>query len=386
MSTELDRRALRAVAVQFFVNGAVVASYVPRLPEIRDEVGASLSTIGWVLAVATVGGVLGSALVGRATEELSTKRVMLVGSTFLVLLLPLVGVVDAVWQLLLVLGLIHAADVFTDVAMNVQGSALSTRRAKPVMNRLHATWSLGTVVGGLIATGMAAAGVDLGVHLALAALALLATLLYVAPGLLTHDDRPPPATANSSRRLGRVLWFFLLVGAAAVIPEMVNSDWAAFRATEDLAASEGVAALAYVAFTAGMVIGRLNGDTVVHRFGSQVAIRAATVIAALGIAIATLVPWIGSVFIGLFIAALGVSVVFPQLYDAAAKSPGGGRSLGALTAGSRVGLLIAPAMVGFLAEADAFTVGQAIAVVTIPAVLAVLVLTSALGTSGQDPP
>ncbi|RZV41437.1 MAG: MFS transporter, partial [Acidimicrobiales bacterium] len=146
--TPIDRRALQAVAVQFFVNGVVVASYVPRLPEIRSNIDASLFTIGWVLSVATIGGVVGASLVGRATEVLRTKTVMLIGAGILILMLPSIGFVNAVWQLLLVLSVIQAADVFTDVAMNVQGSALSARRSRPVMNRLHAMWSLGTVVGG----------------------------------------------------------------------------------------------------------------------------------------------------------------------------------------------------------------------------------------------
>ena len=45
---------------------------------------------------------------------------------------------------------------------------------------------------------------------------------------------------------------------------MVNSDWSAFRLTDDLGTSEGVAGLAFVAFTTGMV-GRFGGDAAVAR-------------------------------------------------------------------------------------------------------------------------
>ncbi|MFT7475001.1 MAG: hypothetical protein ACI81L_001933, partial [Verrucomicrobiales bacterium] len=41
--TPTESRALKAVAVQFFVNGAVVASYVPRLPSIRDNLDVDLA-------------------------------------------------------------------------------------------------------------------------------------------------------------------------------------------------------------------------------------------------------------------------------------------------------------------------------------------------------
>lgn len=378
--TPVDRRALQSVAVQFFVNGAVVASYVPRLPEIRSNIDASLFTVGWVLAISTIGGVVGAALVGRATEELNTKTVMLVGAAILILMLPVVGFVDAVWQLLVVLAIIHAADVFTDVAMNVQGSALSTRRSTPVMNRLHAMWSLGSVVGGVVATVAVAADIDLRWHLVGSAAVLAVTLLWVAPGLLTENDRPK--TENNvvgSSGPTRGLLIFGALGAAAIVPEMVNSDWAAFRATEDLDAAAGAAGLAYVTWTIGMVAGRMGGDWAAHRFGHSALLRYATGVAVVGIIVATLIPAVAAVYIGLVIAGIGVSVMFPELYDAAAKSKGAGRSLGAMTAGSRIAMLVAPAVVGFLADLDALTVGQAIAMVTIPTAIAVLVLTPSDG-------
>ena len=42
LDKQTQQRALRAVALQFLINGMVVASYVPRLPEIRDALGIDL--------------------------------------------------------------------------------------------------------------------------------------------------------------------------------------------------------------------------------------------------------------------------------------------------------------------------------------------------------
>ncbi len=369
-----DRRALQSVAVQFFVNGAVVASYVPRLPEIRTEIDADLATVGQILALSTIGGVIGSALVGRATAALGSKRTMLAGAAFIVVLLPLVALVSEPWHLFVVLFAIHAGDVLTDVAMNMQASRLSARRSVPVMNRLHGMWSLGTVVGGLAAALMAELEVGLGTHLVGASVVLLAALLFVAPGLLPTDPSPDPDRDPSRRAAGRIVLVFGALGAAAILPEMINSDWAAFRMTDDLGTSESFAGLAYVAFTVGMVIGRMTGDTIVARFGGGTLLGLATGLAVAGTGIATLLESNASVFVGLLLAGLGVSVMFPQLYDRAARSSRPGAALGALTAGIRVSLLAFPALVGALADSDAFTVGESIAVVVIPASLAVLVL------------
>ena len=370
-----QRRSLRSVGVQFFVNGAVGASYIPRLPEIRTEIGADLATVGRILALSTLGGVVGSALVGPVTTRLGSKRTLLIGAAVVVVVLPSISLVSEPWHLLVVLGVIHAFDVWADVAMNMQGSWLSARRSVPVMNRLHGMWSLGTVVGGLVAVLMVGASVPLAAHLTGAAAVLGATLVYVGAGLLPTD--PPPQAPGRETRGARagVVVLFVILGAAAILPESINSDWAAFRMTDDLGSAEELAGLAYVAFTVGMLTGRFGGDALAARFGPRVLLQGATGTAIVGTATATLLSSSLSVFAGLVVAGLGVSVMFPQLYDRAAKSPSPGAGLGALTAGIRLSLLAFPALVGALAAGDAFTVGESIAVVVVPASLLVLVLT-----------
>jgi MFS family permease len=371
--TPVENRALKAIAVQFWVNGAVVASYIPRLPLIRDNLGVDLATIGVIMAVSTGFGLVGSVLQGPIIERFGTRTAMIGGGISLLVFLPLVSLANTAALLLLVLGLLAIGDVVTDVAMNIQGSVLSGRRDVPVINRLHGMWSLGTVVGGLVAAMMAALNVDLRLHLLGASIVLAATLTYVAPGLLKEDnfdvgkERPPP---KQGRAIGVVLTFFAL-GAAAIVPEVINSDWAAFRLTDDLGASEGLAGLAYVAFTSGMVVGRFAGDAVVVRLGGSLMLRRATLLAAFGILLATTIPSTTAVFIGLFLAGNGVSVMFPQLYDAAARHERPAKALGGLTAGMRVALLVAPLAVGLMANSDMFNVGGAIAVATIPAALLV---------------
>ena len=209
--TPAENRALKAVAVQFWVNGAVVASYIPRLPLIRDNLGVDLATIGVIMAVSTGFGLIGSVLQGPLVERFGTRTSMIGGAVSLLVLLPLVSVVNTAPLLVLVLGLLAIGDVVTDVAMNMQGSVLSGRRDVPVINRLHAMWSLGTVVGGLVAALMAALDVDLRLHLLGASLVLATTLAYVAPGLLAEDhfdlgkERPTP---KHGRAIGVVLTFF----------------------------------------------------------------------------------------------------------------------------------------------------------------------------------
>lgn len=374
--SKVEHRALQSVAVQFFVNGAVLASYIPRLPEIRDALDLTLTSIGIILAVATGTGIVGSVVQAPLISRLGTKHAMTISSLVLVFGLAGIGLANSVVFLIIALAVVSISDVVTDVAMNMAGSALSARRSVPVINRLHGLWSVGTVVGGVISSLVASLGVPLRIHLIVAAVVLGFTLIYVASGLLATDEpmSGDDVGGKGGSSAGLVLVMFVALGAAAIVPEVISSDWAAFRLADDLGASNGAAGFGFVAFTSGMVIGRFSADYVVGRLGSAFVLRRATAVAAAGTAIAMFVPFIAVALLGLVITGLGVSVMFPQLYDTAAKSSLSGGALGGLTAGSRGALLVAPLVVGSLAGTDTFNVGSSVAVVTIPAAVIVLIL------------
>ena len=60
-----DHRATVAVAVQFAVNGAFFASFMPRLPELRTDIGISTGAVGILLMVASATGLVSSLTVRR---------------------------------------------------------------------------------------------------------------------------------------------------------------------------------------------------------------------------------------------------------------------------------------------------------------------------------
>ncbi len=373
------------MGVQFFVNGVVFASFIPRLPEIRDRIGADLGTVGIILTLAVFGGLAASSLCSTVISRFGTRQVLIVGASCLIIVLPFIGAASAPWMLWVGLALLQFFDVFVDVAMNMQGSWISARRRVPVMNRLHGLWSLGTVIGGGLSALLAGSSLSLQTHLIGVAVVLLLTLIFVARGLLAEDEEheaETPAVDDTGgvreapvSQVRRILFFLGVMGAAAMAIEMVSGDWAAFRMADDLGASESLAGVGFVAFTSGMVIGRFAGDSIEARIGSFRLFQAAAVVSGSGVALATLIPNTLATLVGFVLAGVGTSVLFPFLYDQAAKAPGKpGAGLGVLTAGSRLGLLGAPVLVGTLANTDSLSVGQAMAIVILPMAIAIVAL------------
>jgi fucose permease len=381
----VDRRALRSVAVQFFANGTVYATVIPRLPDIRERVDISIGTLGLVLTLGSVASLLGSLLTGRVIARLGSRRVMIYGGVCSIVFLPLIGFTTGPVLLVVALFGLLFFDVFIDVAMNVQGSALSARRHTPVMNRLHGLWSLGSVTGGVVTVLTLRAGVSTPVHLTTVAVLLIGALAFAAPGLLHRDESSelddPSAGVGAAplrRALSSASLLLAVGGAMAMALEVTNGDWASFRLGEDLGSRPGVAGLAFLTFTTGMTIGRLGGDWLQVRVGPTNLVRLSASITGSGSILATLIPNSAVSITGFLVAGLGTSVLFPQLYDRAARSPGPpGSGFASMLIGQRSAALLTPLIVGSLADTDAFSVGQAMAIVTVPAAIVVFLTTLA---------
>ena len=363
--------------MQFFLNGAVFASFMPRLPEIRGRIGTTTGGLGLMLSIAGIIGIAGSALVGPAIGKFGTRRVVMLGGTILGGALPLIGVANGKAVFLIGLVLMMTFDVFVDVAMNMQASWLSARRHAPVINRLHGLWSLGTVVGGVSASRIAEAGISLTAHLFVASALMLLALFGVGQRLLRTDEHPAAETSGISegfvdgkqRRVSSSLVFFGLAGLFAVAIEMTSMNWATFRFTDDFNSKVGFAGFGYVAMTVGMTSGRLGGDWILTRLGADRLLNVASASSALGLIAATLpmqryVNLVGFVFVG-----LGASTLLPRLYDLAAKHPDRpGAGLAFLTGGIRIAAVASPFLVGALANSS-LSVGHAIAIISLPAVV-----------------
>jgi MFS family permease len=360
----------------------MTASFIARAPQIRDGIGVTVDEFGLLLTIAAVVGLIGSAVAGRIIHAVTTRRVLQAGAAVMVLSLVVIGAArtPVVWLIGMFAYLF--VDVLVDISMNLQGSWISARRHTPVMNRLHGLWSLGTFAGGLGAVAANAAGLSTLTHLFIVATVMAIALAFVTRNLLTDDEQghgdatvPPPAPSAGRRaRLAPVI-LLVLAGMFAVVAEVTGGDWATFRLTDDFDAAAALGSLAFVAYTVGMTSMRFGGDWLQLRLGRMGLHRLSVAVATTGFLIAALVPSELAAIVGFMLVGIGVATFLPKLYDDAARLPGRrGAGLGAMTAGMRVAYLVSPVGVGWLAGTG-LSVGDAIAIFTLPAMLGLVVVT-----------
>jgi fucose permease len=274
--------------------------------------------------------------------------------------MPLIAVVPIAPLLLVLLTVLGTLDVWNDIAMNAQGVTIQQQLGRPIMNRLHAMWSLGFTGGAVIGSLASAARIDIRVHLAVVGLVLLSTVLVVRRWLVPVDPpapEPAPITVSAQdappSRKPRVSATTAMAFAAmaAVALEVLPNDWASvlMRDVFDAGRFSGVGT---VACAGAMLIGRLAGDHVLERVGERRLLFGALWVVAAGTLITVTAPVTAVALVGLVVWGLGLSVVFPQLYATAARLPGtsAGAGLGSMLLGQRSGAMLTAVCTGALAQ------------------------------------
>ncbi|HET9204456.1 MAG TPA: MFS transporter [Acidimicrobiia bacterium] len=353
------RRAILGVALLFFVNGVVVGSWLPRLPEIRDRLGIDLDALGLTLALGGLGSLLGSSLSGVVVGGWGARRTAVTAGLAVYLFLPLVAVAPTAALLALVLAVMGFLDANADVGMNAVGVRVEEAHGRSVMTRLHGLWSLGTLIGSGVSALAVLVGVDFVTQLSIISVLGIGTALFA---MRLIPDAPP--RARQGARSGRLAIGLMLAGGFAVFVEGAPFDWSALYLVDVTGSGQALAGTGVIVFTAGMLIGRLAGDHIVDRFGAVPTLYSGVVVSVIAMFFVVVLQTVPAALAGFLIWGLGISAALPVLYKLAGshRSFGEGSGLAALTVGTRLGFMAAPALIGVAATAWSLPIAIAIVV------------------------
>jgi MFS family permease len=371
------RSATRATHVAFNAVGFALATWLSRIPGIKEQLRLDPSTLGLVLLAGSVGSVGGLLLAGPAVIRFGSRGVVAAGAVIAGAGLVTIAVgyragVVPVAGGLFTFGIGQGS---WDVAMNVQGAVVEQRLGRPVLSRFHASYSVGTVAGGLVGAALVALHAPLAVHLTLVGVAMGVTIPLAVRGFLPSgpaaDTTAAPLKAWREPRtllIGVFIFAFALAGGTGV-------DWISVALINDYRTSTSTGALGTAGFLALMTISRRFAPALIERYGRVGVVRVLGIVSILGIVlfasrIATPLALFGALLWG-----AGVSLGFPVGLSAAADEPA--RAAARVSVCSSIGFtafLAGPSLIGFLG--NQFGVAHAVAGV-IP-LLAVAVLIAAV--------
>ena len=353
------RRARIAVTVTFIINGFSAGSFVARIPDFKRILDVSNGTLGLSLLFVSAGVFLALKPAGKYSAKFGSQPVIFFSTIALALSYLLLGALFSLtwfWITLFIFGFVLATQ---DVSMNAHAVVVEQRAGRRLMSVFHAMFSVGTLFGGILGGVLSQLEITPLTQASSLALVYIVAALLVRPLLL-------PASADThhfgdEKRAKHPFIFVILglFGLFAALSEGAAGDWGGVLARETFGATPFISTLPYIVFCTAMIIGRLSGDYLAHRFGASKVIAAGGVIAGTGLSAGLLIGGIPAIMVAWFLLGIGLSVVIPLMFSAAGtialtKYSGviaPSEAVAKVSGVSYFGFVIGPPLIGFIADA-----------------------------------
>ena len=341
-----------AVLTAFFINGALMATWVSRIPTIQTKLSLNEGALGFVLLGSSVGVMVSLSMAGGLVARFGSAKVVLTGGIALCLTMLPLGLANHPVMLWISLFVFGAAISVMDVAMNDQAVQVERKTKRPLMSSFHATYSIGGLFGALLGAAMAGTAIFtpflhfLIVGGMMAGLAIFAARFFIPTVQETSEKAPAFQFPD------RALWMLGAVAFCAAIGEGSMGDWSAVYLTKVLGTSASYAALGFAGFSLTMTVGRFFGDALIARWSSTVVVRVGGIISTLGFITIILTNSPILAIVGFSLVGLGVANIIPIAFSVAGNFPGISSSAGIAGVATigYAGFLAGPPVIGLIAE------------------------------------
>jgi MFS family permease len=345
------RTARVATAIQFFVNGTLLATWVSNIPSIKSHLHLSDGQLGLALLGMAIGALIAFPITGYLISRFSSRTVTVIAGFAYCATLPFLALMPSLPSLSLALVVFGICNGAMDVAMNAHGAEVEALHHKSIMSSFHGMFSLGGLIGAALGGIVAANHIPSKTHFLGAAL-ILASLLAVSISQLLPSTRSLEKPKTVFAMPSRALLGFGVIAFCAHLSEGAMADWSAVYLRDTLSAGAAFAALGYAAFSLTMTLARFGGDTLVNRVGAIQLLRYGGLIASLGLMAALLLGNPILTLVGFACVGVGMATISPIVFSAATRVPGipSGTAIAAVATMGYSGFLIGPPFIGFLAQ------------------------------------
>jgi MFS family permease len=360
-------RARRLLLGLYGLLGLTVASWLSRLPSVRDALSLTTGELGTVLLVGAVGSLLTVLVAGSLVERWGSRRVLLAAAVVFSsanLLLGLGPTIGSTPVLVAGVAMMSASFALGNVPMNVESAVIERRMRRTVVPQFHATFSIGSVAGSGLGALAAWGQVPLLVHFgAISLLALVWRFAAVPGAVLPVAARPAPLVTDEPVRRGArlrtamVAWRekrTLLIGVivlTAALSEGSANSWLAIGVVDGFARSEAVAAVVFGVFVASMTTSRFLGPHLIDRYGRVPVLGTSGMVSLAGLVLFGTAGSLPLAVLGVVGWGLGAGLAIPIGMVAVSEDPmrAAGR-VAVVSAFASVASIAAPPLLGYAAE------------------------------------
>ncbi|HTN06350.1 MFS transporter [Agriterribacter sp.] len=346
------RTARIAVSALFFSAGLCFSSWASRIPAIQQKLQLSEAGLGMVLLSLPMGLMLSLPVSGFVVARYGSRRTVVIACLLYAFLLPFLGVVSFVWQLVMVLFLFGFAGNLLNISMNTQAVNVEDEYGRSIMASFHGVWSVAGFSGAAIGMLMLSFSASPFLHFCIIT-ALVWSIVFVAYKYLQVKDIHSGSNTPVFAKPDSTLLKLGLIAFCCMVCEGTMFDWSGIYFIKEVQAPQSLTTLGYVAFMTTMAGGRFAGDWLSVKLGKKNMIRISGLLIAGGLMLAVALPYIVPATIGFLITGMGVSSVVPLVYSAAGRSGkiASGVALAAVSTIGYLGFLFGPPAIGLIAQA-----------------------------------
>ena len=248
-----------AVSIAFLLFGITAGTFLPRLSAIKDNLHMTDGQVGVVFLVFAAGAVI-SAGAGRPILARGARTPVRIGVFAMCALLAAQGLAPSFLSLTLVFFMVGLCAGAVDMLLNSQATEIERNAGRPMINSFHAFWSLGSIVGSLLAVAAAAAAISPAVHLTIVGVGLAAASLPLVAAVPDTRGAAAVLVAPGSGRwhIGAAVFVVSLLALVSVTVEGAGGDWSAIYLRDFGHAAESVAALGFGVLSVAMTAVRFS--------------------------------------------------------------------------------------------------------------------------------
>ncbi len=355
----LGNRQSRAIGSAFFSIGFLFGSWATFIPFVKERFGFNDADLGLILLAMPIGSVTMNLVGAWLVSRIGMKTTAIAGMIGMALAFTIPLNSSVVYLLPVGLYFCGAGISITNIAINMGVTNIEADHKINIMSTCHGMFSVGLMIGSLLASVGRGMGVIPGYYIAGIAIIVILLALSVKPTIFKIVEEVETHAASASKFILPTGAFLLmvLIGVFGNIAEGTMADWSSVYMRDVVKTSPYFVGWGLSGYSLFMALGRLYGDSLIPKIGANKVLIYGGLLSAFGIGMALIYPATVSAIIGFALVGAGVSCAAPILYASSARVPGvsKGTGLAVLNTFAMGGFMAGPVLIGFVSEATSLS-------------------------------
>lgn len=344
----------------YFLGGFGFTSWASLIPFLKRQLEIPDDHLGFLLLSVGLGALIMMLLAGSIAGRLGCRRSLTVAGLAIAVILNVLCYVPAYTAALLVAVLLGSSLGLLDVVVNINGIFIERKVRKRLMSGMQAMWSLGNFSGAAFFAlllhfrfpwqGVALAG----------AVLIAACVFFFSPHL--HNERNESRDSHHFVRPKGTIVFIGLICTISFLVEGSINDWSGVFMTTEKGIDISQSGLGLTLFTASAFLARLPGDSLTMHFGARRLLALSLPVAFAGFLGILLISGGPFLFASYILIGVGCANTVPIFYSSLGtqKDMPVADAVAAVSTIGYAGILLAPAVLGFIGRAFSLTASFAL--------------------------